>query len=66
MTMFIGALIFTALVSATGGTLLANVVALNGTFGSTGIGTLFGATILGLLFAVFVFYVIYKMFRSGK
>lgn len=65
MTIFLGALILTALVAATGGTLLTNIVALNGTFGTTGLGTLFSATILGLLFAVFIFYALYRMF-AGK
>jgi len=64
MNIFLGALILTALVSATGGTLITNMTSLNGTFGATGIGSLFSATILGLLFAVFIFYVLYKMFMS--
>jgi len=66
MTIFLGALILVALVTATGGTLITNMVALNGTFASTGLGSLFSATILGLLFAVFIFYALYKMFMGGK
>lgn len=38
-----------AVVSATAGTLLTNVTALNGTFASTGLGTLFSASIFGII-----------------
>ena len=62
MAIFVGALILSSLVSATGSTLLSNLVSLNGTFASTGIGNIFSATILGLLFGVFVFWAFYKMF----
>ena len=78
MTIFLGALILTALVGATGATLLNNIAGTNngtdyvgglggvgGAFESTGLASLFGVAILGLLFAVFIFYALYRMF-SGK
>ena len=77
MYIFVGALILTALVSATGGTLLNNISGtyngtayvgglggVGGAFADTGIASLFGVTILGLLFAIGVFYALYKMFGN--
>ena len=60
---FVGLIVFTAIVAAMGDDVLTNIVALNGTFGSTGIGTLFSATIGGLLLAVGIFMVIYKVVK---
>ena len=61
---FVGLIVFTAIVAAMGDDVLTNIVALNGTFSSTGIGTLFGATIAGLLLAVGIFMVIYKVVKA--
>ena len=59
--MFIGVFILVTVVAATGGTLLTNIVALNTTFQSTGLGTLFSATIAGLLLAAAIFYAIWTL-----
>jgi len=57
---FIGIVILVAVVSATAGTLLTNVTALNGTFASTGLGTLFSATIFGIILVAAIFYALWK------
>lgn len=62
--MFIGVIILVAVVSATAGSLLTNLTALNGTFAATGLGTLFSASIIGLLLAAGVFYAIWKYFGN--
>ena len=49
-----------AVVSATAGTLLTNVTALNTTFASTGLGTLFSATIFGIILVAAIFYALWK------
>lgn len=66
MTMFIGALVLVALVSATAGTLLTYFGNLSTAFSSTGISAIFGAGILGLIFAAGIFYALYKVFWSKK
>lgn len=65
LTMFIGIIILVAVVSATAGSLLTNLTALNGTFAATGLGTLFSAGIIGLLLAAAIFYAIWKYFGSN-
>lgn len=62
--MFIGVIILVAVVSATAGSLLTNLTALNGTFAATGLGTLFSASIIGLLLAAGIFYAIWKYFDN--
>jgi hypothetical protein len=66
MTKFIGIVILVAVVAATAGTLLTNVTALNGTFASTGLGTLFSATIFGIILVAAIFYALWKGIGSKK
>lgn len=66
ITLFIGVIIFSALVSATAGTVLTNVSALNTTFSATGLGSLFATSIFGILLAASIFYALYTVVWKKK
>ena len=63
---FIGIVILVAVVSATAGTLLTNVTALNGTFADTGLGTLFSTAIFGIILVAAIFYALWAGITKMK
>lgn len=60
LTTFIGIVILVAIVSATAGTLLTNVTALNTTFASTGLGMIFSASIFGIILVAAIFFALWN------
>lgn len=64
LLIFIALYIFVQFVSATGGTLLTALSGLNGTFASTGLGSLFAPTLVGIVLVAGIFIVVWKMIKS--